>query len=146
MSEYVPEKYATWEDIADQFGWTKTQIEEIDEETKNRFINWTRQGCNNVETALLPYINNESLPLTKGSKEYTFAHNAVISWAEYKRRDKDGSKNATNAKKDSEKNIADIITYLTATRTSRTKTVAILGKSQTGKKILLPSQIDTQFY
>jgi len=64
----------------------------------------------------------------------------------YKHRDKEGSRNATNALNDHKMDLEMLISLLTATRTDRTKTVAIQGKSLRKQEILLPSQIDTQFY
>ncbi len=144
MSEYAPEQYATFEEGLSLLGYTKAEIEDLDEKTKNRFIDWTREGNMNVETELSPYA--ESMPLANTSKAYRYAKNAVLNWIAYKRRDKEGSTNAKNAKDDHEKNLAKLVTLLISERTDRTKTVSIAGPSQKDQQILLPSQIDTQFY
>ena len=141
---FVPEKYNTLQDSLEHLGWTKVQINEIDEKTKNRYQNWTREGNNLVETTLFK-VGNES-PLLETSKEYAYAKSAALNWVVYKKRDKEGSRNALNAKADHEQDLKMLIDLLTATRTDRTKTVSILGKSKKKQEILLPSQIDTQFY
>jgi len=71
---------------------------------------------------------------------------AALNWVVYKKRDKEGSRNAANAKDDHQKDLEMLIDLLTATRTDRTKTVSIIGKTLKKQEILLPSQIDTQFY
>ena len=144
MSEYVPEKYITLEDALDHFGWTKAQIETISEIEKNRYQNWVREGNNLVETTLFN-VGNDT-PLLPTSKEYAYAKSASLNWVVYKKRDKEGSKNAANAKQDHTDNLNMIITLLTAERTTRTKTASILGKRPGASRIILPSQIDTQFY
>ena len=144
MAAFVPEKYNTLQDSLEHFGWTKQQINAIDEITKNRYQNWVREGNNLVETTLFK-VGNDS-PLLETSKEYAYAKSAALNWVVYKKRDKEGSRNATNAKDDHEKDLKMLIDLLTATRTDRTKTVAIIGKTLKKQEILLPSQIDTQFY
>ena len=145
MSEYIPEKYITMEDALDHFGWTKNQIQTISDVEKNRYKNWVREGNNLVETTLFKVGN--TTPLDPTSKEYTYAKSASLNWVVYKKRDKEGSRNAINAKNDHEQDLKMITDLLIATRTDRTKTVAILGKSPiVAPLILLPSQIDTEFY
>ena len=144
MAAFVPEKYATLQDALEHLGWTKVQINSIDEITKNRYQNWTREGNNLVETTLFK-VGNES-PLLETSKEYAYAKSATLNWVVYKKRNKEGSRTATDALNDHKMDLDMIISLLTATRTDRTKTVSIAGKSLKKQEILLPSQIDTQFY
>jgi len=144
MSAFVPEKYVTLNDSLEHLGWTKVQVNTIDEITKNRYQNWVREGNNLVETTLFN-VGNES-PLLETSKEFAYAKAAALDWVVYKKRDKEGSRNATNALNDHKMNLDMLIVLLTATRTDRTKTVAIAGKTLRKKEILLPSQIDTRFY
>jgi len=144
MAAFVPEKYNTLQDSLEHLGWTKVQINTIDEITKNRYQNWVREGNNLVETTLFK-VGNES-PLLETSKEYAYAKAAALDWVVYKKRDKEGSRNAINALNDHKMNLDMLVSLLTATRTDRTKTVSIAGKSLKKKEILLPSQIDTQFY
>ena len=145
MTEYIPEKYITMEDALDHFGWTKLQIQQISDVEKNRYKNWVREGNNLVETTLFKVGNTN--PLSRTSKEYTYAKSASLNWVVYKKRDKEGSRNAINAKNDHEQDLQMITDLLTAERSDRTKTVAILGKSpKDDALILLPSQIDTEFY
>ena len=145
MSEYIPEKYITVNDVLDHFGWTKEQINTIDEVTRNRYANWVREGNNLVETTLFD-LTESGVPLSNTSKEYTYAKSAALNWVVYKRRDKEGSKNAPNAKNDHKDDLEMIRKLLTATRTDRTKTTSIAGQSFTRQNILLPSQIDTKLY
>ncbi len=144
MAAFVPEKYVTLQDSLEHLGWTEKQINEIDKFTKNRYQNWVREGNNLVETTLFK-VGNES-PLLETSKEFAYAKAAALNWVVYKKRDKEGSRNSVNAKQDHKDNLDMLISLLTATRTDRTKTVAIAGKTLKKKEILLPSQIDTQFY
>ena len=144
MSAFVPEKYSTLQDALEHLGWTEKQINEIDKITKNRYQNWVREGNNLVETTLFK-VGNDS-PLKEDSKEFSYAKSASLNWVVYKKRDKEGSRNATNALNDHKMDLDMLISLLTATRTDRTKTVAIAGKTLKKKEILLPSQIDTQFY
>jgi len=144
MSAFAPEKYVTLQDSLEHFGWTEKQINEIDKITKNRYQNWVRNGNNLVETTLFK-VGNDT-PLLETSKEYAYAKSAALNYVVYKKRDKEGSRNATNAKNDYLEDLKMIVELLTATRTDRTKTVAIPGKSLKKQEILLPSQIDTEFY
>jgi len=144
MAAFVPEKYVTLQDALEHLGWTKVQVNAIDEFTKSRYQNWVREGNNLVETTLFK-VGNES-PLLETSKEYAYAKSAALNWVVYKDRDKEGSRNAVNARQDHERDLEMLISLLTATRTDRTKTVAIPGKTLKKKEILLPSQIDTEFY
>lgn len=144
MSAYVPEKYVTLEDSLKNLGWTTAQINSISAVDKARYQDWVSEGNGLVETTLFN-VGNDT-PLLETSKEYRYAKSAALNWVVYKKRDKEGSKNATNAKKDHEKDLDMIITLLTATRTDRTETASIIGEPQTGKEITLPSQIDTFMY
>ncbi len=144
MSAYIPEKYITLDDSLDHLGWTKEQINTIDEVTKNRYTNWVREANNLVESTLFKVGN--TTPLPADSKEFSYAIQAALDWVVYKKRDKEGSRNARDARQDHESSLQMITDLLIATRTDRTKTVAILGKSLKNQEILLPSQIDTQFY
>jgi len=144
MSEYIPEKYITVDDVLDHLGFSKVQINALDEVTRNRYKGWVREGNNLIETTLFKVGNTTPLPAT--SKEFTYAKSAALNWVVYKKRDKEGSQNAANAKADHKQDLDMIESLLIATRTDRTETAAILGKNQKDKEILLPSQIDTQFY
>ena len=144
MSEYVPAKYVTLQDALEHLGFTVVQINAISKIEKDRYQNWVREGNNLVETTLFDLGNDT--PLTANSKEEAYAKSAALNWVVYKKRDKEGSRNATNAKADHKDDLDMIRRLLTATRTTRTQTVSILGKSPKDQEILLPSQIDTQFY
>jgi len=144
MSEYIPAKYITYQDALEHIGFTKVQINTITETEKQRYQNWTREANNLVESTLFKVGN--TTPLSPTSNEYTYAKSAALNWVVYKKRDKEGSQNATNAKEDHKQNLKELTDYLTALRTDRTKTVSIVGKRAPAQSILLPSQIDTAFY
>lgn len=97
-ADYVPEKYITVDDALQHFGWTNQQINDIDEVTKERYLRWVREANNNVEGFLFQF--SDVIPLADGSKELTYVKSAALNWVVYKKRDKDGSKNATSAKND----------------------------------------------
>ena len=87
-------------------------------------------------------------PLVETTQEYAYAKTAALNWVVYKKRDKEGSQNARDARQDHKDSLEMLTSLLVATRTDRTKTVAILGKKSTTTSApltLLPSQIDTQF-
>ena len=144
MSAFVPEKYVTLQDTLEHLGWTKVQINTIAETEKNRYQNWVREANNEIEMALFA-VGNDS-PLKETSQEYAYAKQGALDYVVYKKRDKEGSDNAINARHDFEHCMKELRELLTATRTDRTKTVSIAGKSLKKQEILLPSQIDTQFY
>ena len=148
MSQYVPEKYITVDDALEHLGFTKVQINDLDETTRNRYRDWVRQANGKVETFLSNVGGDTIAPLPINSKEYVYAKSAALHWVVYKKRDKEGSRNAINAKNDYKDDLEEIAKFLTSTRSDRTETVSILGKSPTrvGARILLPSQIDTAFY
>jgi len=146
MSAYVPEKYITLQDSLEHLGWTTVQINAIPKVEKDRFQNWVRQANNLIEGILFKF--SDGTPLLPTTREYSYAIQAALDWVVYKKRDKEGSKNATSAKEDHKDNLTMLESLLTAKRTDRTKTVAILGKKKTTTSTpitLLPSQIDTQF-
>ena len=143
---YIPEKYITLQDALGHLGWNSTQINAIDKTTKDRYQNWVRQANNIIEGTLFKYGDNT--PLVPTTKEYSYAIATALDWVVYKQRDKEGSKNATNARDDHKDNLDMLISLLTALRTDRTKTVAIFGKKKTvtsAPLTLLPSQIDVRF-
>ena len=144
MSAYTPVKYIDLQDALDHLGWDKTQINTIDDKTKNRYQNWAREGNNLVENIVFEF--GDDVPLLPTSKEYNTARSAALNWVVYKSRDKEGSRNAVNAKNDHFADLEAIKRMLTATRTTRTKTASIPGVSRKNGNILLPSQIDTRFY
>jgi len=144
MSQYVPAKYATLQDALLNLGWTTLQINAISKIEKARYQDWVREGNNLVESFLFSLSNDT--PLAETSKEFAYAKSATLNWVVYKKRDKEGSRNATNAKADHKADLDMIERLLIATRTTRTETASILGPSPKNSEILLPSQIDTAFY
>ena len=146
MSQYVPEKYITLDDALVHLGWTVTQINDIDKKVKDRYQNWVREANNSIELTL--FRLGADSPLPQDSREYAYAKQGALDWVVYKQRDKEGSKNAVNAKDDFKMVLKELESYITATRTDRVINVAILGKKKTvtsAPLTLLPSQIDTRF-
>jgi len=143
---YIPAKYITLQDSLEHLGWTTSQINAIDKATKDRYQNWVRQANNLIEGVLFKYGDNT--PLLPATREYAYAIATALDWVVYKQRDKEGSKNAVNAREDHKDNLQMLTSLLIAQRGDRTKTVAILGKKKTvtsAPLVLLPSQIDTRF-
>jgi hypothetical protein len=141
---HVSEKYAIVEDFLDELGLTEAQIKALSEQRRNRYQTWVLQGQNNVEAAIAKI--NPDITIADNTPQYTFARNAVLAWALYKKRQKDGSPSKDDAKADYDLEIEYLTNVLQSDRGSRVKAVAILGKSQRNSNILLPSQLDTEFY
>jgi len=143
---YIPEKYITLQDALEHLGFTVVQINALPKTEKDRYQNWVREANNLIESTLFKY--SDGTPLLPTTREYSYAIATALDWVVYKKRDKEGSRNADNAKEDHKDNLKELVTLLTAKRTDRTKTVSILGKKKTVSQsplVLLPSQIDTQF-
>jgi len=95
---YDPEKYITTAEVFKDFGITEEDQKNISAEERSRYQNWTREGNNNVQTALTKF--SDTAELEQGSEELTYARDAVLNWVRYKKRDKEGAKNANNARRD----------------------------------------------
>lgn len=117
VADYVPEKYITLDDSLKHFGWTQQQINNIDSVTKQRYERWVREANNNVESFLFQY--SDDIPLTDGSKELTYVKSAALNWVVYKKRDKDGSKNAGAAQKDYERDLKMVANLISKTPSDR---------------------------
>ncbi len=141
---YVSLKYANVNDFCDELGITDGQWQALSEEQRNRYSRWVLEGQNKVEAKIIDI--NPTTSIAKNSDAFTFAFNAVINWALYRKRSKDGSKTKDDAKDDFKSDIEDLRRTLTKDRGTRVKMVAILGKSFKQPNILLPSQLDTEFY
>lgn len=143
-SNYVSVKYATIDDFMDSIGLSKTEQANISDAIRDRFTIWITEGNNNVEGAVSKLSDDTALVPT--SEEAIFAKNAVIAWTLYKQRSFLGSANKKDAEKDYLTTIENMKNVLIKKRNTRTVTVSIKGASQKYDRILLPSQIDTQFY
>lgn len=109
-TDYIAERYITIDDALDNLGFTKPQQESMPQIEKNRYQDWVKESNNKIEIALSEFT--DVLPLKAGSQEMTFAKSAALNWLIYKKRDLAGSKNATNAKGDYDRDILDIKTLL----------------------------------
>lgn len=140
--DYVPEKYITLDDALKHFGWSQQQINDIDEVTKGRYIRWVREANNIVEGFLFQFSDN--IPLVDGSKELTFVKSAALNWIVYKKRDKDGSKNASAALKDHERDLKMVANLIAKTPSKRYNPIETITTDVTADIIIPYSQ--TQGY
>lgn len=114
---YISEKYVTTDDALLHLGFTPDQIKALPGTERTRYQNWVTEGNNKFEADTFPYTDNT--PVLKGTKEYTFAKSAVLNWIVYKKRDKEGSKNASSARKDYEDDVQRVITLLSKSPTNK---------------------------
>ena len=142
VSDYVPEKYVTVDDALKHFGWSQQQINEIDATTKQRYDRWVREANNIVEGFLFQF--SDVIPLADGSKELTFVKSAALNWIVYKKRDKDGSKNAPSALKDHERDLKMVSNLIAKTPSKRYDPIAAITTDSTADIIVPYSQ--TQGY
>jgi len=115
---YIPEKYLTTSDAFKHFGITEEEQQNISAEERTRYQNWVRSANDLVETSLINYT--DQIPLEVGSQEFTYAKDAALSWVVYKKRDKEGAKNASSAKSEALMYIDKIIELLKFKPTTRT--------------------------
>ena len=141
-ADYVPEKYITLDDALKHFGWTQQQINDIDAPTKQRYERWVREANNNVEGFLFQF--SDVIPLADGSKELTYVKSAALNWVVYKKRDKDGSKNAGSALKDYDRDLAMVANLISKEPSKRYDPIAAITTDVTADIIIPYSQ--TQGY
>lgn len=141
---YLSTRYANVDDFLDLLGLSDSQKREISEEQHNRYSHWVLEGQNNTEAAIADI--SDDISITPNTPAFTFAKNAVINWALYKKRAKDGSQTKDDAKEDFKMNIEFLRNVITKERSDRVKAVIIEGPTRKNPNILLPSQLDTQFY
>ena len=142
--EFVSPHYATVDDFMDALGMSESDQANISEPIRDRFALWVTEGNNNVEGEISKLSDDTSL--VEGTDAFVFAKNAVFNWAMYKQRSMLGSANKKDAFEDYNRTIENLRNVLIKTRGKRTITASVLGKSPKDGRILLPSQIDTQFY
>lgn len=137
-TNYISEKYITVDDALLHLGFTSAQIKAMLDPERTRYINWTTEANNKVEADTFPYSDNT--PLVKGTKEYTFAKSAALNWVVYKKRDKEGSKNATNAKNDYDRDIKEVKNLLSKTPSLKMDPIGTLTTDSTADIIRPYSQ------
>lgn len=115
---YIPEKYLSTADAFKHFGITEEDQKDISAEERTRYQNWVRSGNDLVETSLINF--SEQIPLESGSQEFTYAKDAALAWVIYKKRDKEGAKNAGAAKSEALMYIDKIVQLLKFKPTTRT--------------------------
>jgi len=122
-SPYIPEKYLTTADAFKHFGITEEDQKSISAQERTRYQNWVRSANDLIETSLINY--SDQLPLETGSQEFTYAKDAALSWVTYKKRDKEGAKNAGSAKSEALMYLDKIIELLKFRPTTRTVPIQI---------------------
>lgn len=142
IEDYVPEKYVTLDNALKHFGWSQQQINDIDAVTKQRYELWVREANNNVEGFLFQF--SDDIPLLDGSKELTFVKSAALNWVVYKKRDKDGSKNAGAALKDHKRDLEMVANLIAKTPSDRYDPIFAITTDSTADIIVPYSQ--TQGY
>lgn len=142
VADYVPEKYITLDDALKHFGWTQQQINDIDAVTKQRYERWVREANNNVESFLFQF--SDVIPLKDGTKELTYVKSAALNWVVYKKRDKDGSKNASAAKADYTADLKMVANLIAKTPSKRYDPIETITTDVTADIIIPYSQ--TQGY
>jgi len=142
VADYVPEKYVTVDDALKHLGWTQQQINDIDAPTKSRYERWVREANNIVEGFLFQY--SDAIPLKEGSKELTFIKSAALNWVVYKKRDKNGSKNASAAMKDHDRDLKMVETLLAKTPSKRYEPIHAITTDST--RDIIPPYSQTQGY
>ena len=108
--DYNSYRYVKFNDVLDVLGFTKAQQESLPPEIRARYLAWTKEANNKVEALLFP--NSDAMPLNPGSKEEAFARSAALNWVIYKKRDREGSRNAKEAKENFESDIEMVKNYL----------------------------------
>ena len=141
--KYVSMKYANVKDFAEELSISAEDINKLDEETRSRYQRWLLEGQNNTEAAISDV--SPTIDIAENTPEYTFAKNAVVNWALYKKRARDGSPNKDDAKEDYLMNIEYLTKILVQERGTRTRVVSIVGEPFPDQ-ILIPSQLYTEFY
>ena len=142
--KYTSKKYANVEDFIHELGLTQKQFQELDFETRNRFQSWVLNGQNQIE-AIISDLSDDT-QLAENTEEFTLARNAVMAWAMYQKRVKDGSPSKEDYLTIYRETVKGLTVLLHKKRTTRTRTASIQGKTFKNTRILLPSQLDTAFY
>ena len=135
VEDYSSDKYITFEDGLRRLGWSESQIKEISAEDKSKYISWAKEANGNVEAET--FIVSDNTPLPKGTPQYTFARNAALNWFVYKSRDEAGSKNATNAKNDYDRDIKACIELIRHTPTQKTYPIEV-KRTHSMKDVITP--------
>jgi len=141
---YVSSIYATVTDFYTVLGLSAAEISGLSTEIVAKFQAWITEGNNIVEGKVSKL--SDDTKLVANSDAFTFAKNAVVNWCLQKHRTFLGSSNKKEALADHEAEIISMENILIKDRGDRTVTVSIQGASQKFNRIILPSQIDTQFY
>lgn len=133
---YIPVKYIVTSDAFDHLGISEEKQKTISAEERKRYAGWVREANNLVESTLFP--DSDVIPLTVGSKEYTFAKLAALNWVVYKKRDFAGSKNAPAAKADFHLNINLVKQLLARTPSKRTEPIQKAETTDSLKDLIIP--------
>jgi len=125
-------------------GLSAAEITGLSTEVVAKFTAWITEG-NNIVEGKVSRLSPDT-KLEPNTDKFTFAKNAVVNWCLQKHRTFLGSSNKKEALEDHESEVLSLENLLIKDRGARTVTVSIKGESQKFTRIILPSQIDTQFY
>ena len=115
---YEPQKYITPADVFDHLGISEAEQKKLADGNRKKYDSWIKEANSLVNTSLINYT--QQIPLIENTEEFYYAQSAALNWVIYKKRDKEGSKNAYNAKADFEMNIKKIVELLKFKPTGRT--------------------------
>ena len=121
-SNYIAERYITVDEALDFLGFTKTQQQTLNTPERARITQWVEESNSRGESDIAPYA--ESIPLIKGTVEYTNFKNFLLNFVVYKRRSFIGSPNAKEALDSYNSGIEITKEYLRKLPTSRTDPIA----------------------
>lgn len=115
--DYVAGRYITIDEGFQHLGYTTVQKNTMAEVDRSRYINWIKEANNNVETDLFPA--SDVIPLDPASQVFSYAKSAALNWLMYKKRDLAGSRNASAAKSDYDRDIERARNFLAKTPTQK---------------------------
>lgn len=133
--DYNSYRYVKFNDVLDVLGFSKTVQQSLTNEVRARYLAWTKEANNKVEALLFPF--SDAIPLTPGSQAEAYARSAALNWVVYKKRDREGSRNAKSAQEDFDKDIAMCRELLKFTPTQR-ETPALTQTSDSLADFIIP--------
>lgn len=79
--ETVPATYYSLDDFLKFFGLSQTEIDNLSDEIKERYVQMVNAGNKQVETALYKY--NDQIPLDSDDEAFEYAEAMAREWALY---------------------------------------------------------------
>jgi len=123
-TEYIAGRYITIDEGFQHLGYTTQQKNTMAEVDRSRYINWIKEANNNVETDLFPA--SDVIPLDPLSQAFSYAKSAALNWLMYKKRDLAGSRNASAAKADYDRDIDRVRAFLKKTPTLKEYPIQVM--------------------